>query len=53
MAAILIGFVCFAIFYWLVKFSLSEAIGLGSSAAISGIAIEYLSRYRRKKNIVK
>jgi hypothetical protein len=52
-AAIFIGFVCSAIFYWLVNFSISDAIGLGSSAAISGIATEYLNRYLKRKRIVK
>jgi hypothetical protein len=48
-AAIIIGFVCFALFYWLMNFSFIDARILGISAAFSGAVVEFIKLYRKKR----
>jgi hypothetical protein len=50
MAAFLIGFACFAIVYWVVKWNYNESISLALSIGISGLVVELLRPYIKKKS---
>lgn len=41
-ASIIIGFIAFAIFFWLLSFDKKESMIMGIVAAVTGLVVEYL-----------
>jgi drug/metabolite transporter (DMT)-like permease len=44
-AAMIVGFLCFAVWYWLLKRTSDQSLTAAISAASAGLAIEYLRPY--------
>jgi hypothetical protein len=49
LAALLIGLILTAIFYWLVGWDLGRSVGVGGSAVAGGLAAEALKSFGQKK----
>ena len=52
-AVVIIGFVCYAIFTWLIGWEQKDALVLGFSVAFSGLVVEYLKPLLSKKEAGK
>jgi hypothetical protein len=48
-ASLLVGFACFAVFYWLVNWNWSDSLSAGMAAAGGGLVGEYLRSYFEKR----
>ena len=48
-AAILIGLVLFAIFYWLIKMDFRDAVSASMAGAVAGFVVDYVREIRKKK----
>lgn len=48
-AALLIGSVLTAIFYWIVKWPLADAVGVGGSAAAGALVAEAIRAFTNKR----
>jgi len=50
-AALLVGFLIFAVFYWVAHWTFIDAVNIGACGAVGGLVGEYIKLYyeRRKR----
>jgi membrane associated rhomboid family serine protease len=51
LAALIVGFIIFAIAFWLIRLPVERAIGIGVAGTVGGIAGEYFGYYMKKRKI--
>jgi hypothetical protein len=51
LAALIVGFVIFAIAYWVIGKDLSFAVNIGLSGALGGLVVEFGKRYFERRKL--
>jgi hypothetical protein len=49
LAALLVGFLIFAVFYWVAHWTFRDAVNIGACGALGGMVAEYVKLYYEKR----